>query len=160
HKNLKQANRLMKYYSLNHQSPVTDFKEATIKGQAPDKGLYFPERIPQVPPAVLQNLQSLSREEIAYTVIQPYVGDAIPENDLRRIVAETVNFPIPLVQIKEGVYSLELFHGPTLAFKDIGARFMSRCLGYFMGAQHQQKKSNSTGGYFRRYRWCRCQWLL
>lgn len=143
----------MKYYSLNHQSPVTDFKEATIKGQAPDKGLYFPERIPQVPQAVLQNLQSLSREEIAYTVIQPYVGDAIPENDLRRIVAETVNFPIPLVQIKEGVYSLELFHGPTLAFKDIGARFMSRCLGYFMRAQQQQKKvivlvatSGDTGG--------------
>jgi threonine synthase len=143
----------MKYYSLNHQSPVTNFKEVTIKGQAPDKGLYFPERIPQVPQAVLKNLQSLSREEIAYTVIRPYVGDAIPENDLRRIVAETVNFSIPLVQIKEGVYSLELFHGPTLAFKDIGARFMSRCLGYFMGQQQQQKKvivlvatSGDTGG--------------
>ncbi|TAH01547.1 MAG: threonine synthase [Sphingobacteriales bacterium] len=143
----------MKYYSLNHQSPVTNFKEATIKGQAPDKGLYFPEYIPQVPQAVLQNLQSLSREEIAYTVIQPYVGDAIPENDLHRIVTETVNFPIPLVQIKEGVFSLELFHGPTLAFKDIGARFMSRCLGYFMGQQQQQKKvivlvatSGDTGG--------------
>jgi len=122
----------MQYYSLNKQSPVVGFKEATIRGQAPDKGLYFPERIPQVDRDLIDNIEKYSNEEIAFRVIQPYVGNAIPANELLRIVAETINFDIPLVRVTSDIYSLELFHGPTLAFKDVGARFMSRCLGHFV----------------------------
>jgi threonine synthase len=122
----------MQYYSTNNQSPKVDFKQATINGQAPDKGLYFPEQIPQLPTGFIENINSYSNEEIAYQVIKPYVGAAIPEGELRRIVNETVNFDIPLVKITDAIFSLELYHGPTLAFKDIGARFMSRCLGYFV----------------------------
>ena len=121
----------MKYYSLYKQSPIVNFAAAAIKGQAPDKGLYFPESIPQLPNGFIKNLAQYSKEEIGVTVMQPYVGDSLPTNELERIVAETVNFNFPLVKINEGIYSLELFHGPTLAFKDVGARFMSRCLGYF-----------------------------
>lgn len=141
----------MNYYSLNHQSPITNFKEATIRGQAPDKGLYFPEYIPQVDKDLIENIDKYSNEEIAYRVIQPYVGDMIHMEKLKEIVAETINFPIPLVKVNENIYSLELFHGPTLAFKDVGARFMSRCLGYFV--KDQSKKvivlvatSGDTGG--------------
>lgn len=121
----------MNYYSTNKQSPVVDFKEATIKGQASDKGLYFPELIPQVEKSLIDGIENLTNEEIAFRVIRPYVGDTIPEEKLFQIVSETVNFPIPLVPVSDTISSLELFHGPTLAFKDIGARFMSRCLGYF-----------------------------
>lgn len=121
----------MQYYSLNRQSPAVGFKDAAIRGQAPDRGLYFPERIPVFDKTFIENIEDLSKEEIAYRVISPYVGDTIPEADLRRIVSETVNFSIPLVRINENISTLELFHGPTLAFKDVGARFMSRCLGYF-----------------------------
>ncbi len=141
----------MKYYSLNKTSPVVDFKEATIAGQAPDKGLYFPEFIPQVSKELIGYIEQYSNEEIAYEVIRPYVGDTIPEADLKRIAAESINFDIPLVQVSENIYSLELFHGPTLAFKDVGARFMSRCLGYF--AKDKKEKitvlvatSGDTGG--------------
>jgi threonine synthase len=122
----------MLYYSLNHKSPIVNFKEATITGQAPDKGLYFPELIPQLKSSFFTNIENYSNEAIAYEVIKPYVGETIADKDLQRIVEETVNFPIPLVPISENIFSLELFHGPTLAFKDIGARFMSRCLGYFL----------------------------
>lgn len=122
----------MNYYSLNKQSPIASFKEATILGQAPDKGLYFPEFIPQVDKDLISNIENISNEEIAFRVIKPYVGDEIKEDELFRIVSETVNFSIPLVKVNEQISSLELFHGPTLAFKDIGARFMSRCLGYFI----------------------------
>jgi threonine synthase len=141
----------MKYYSLNKQSPVTDFKEATIRGQAPDKGLYFPEYIPQLADDWLKRIEDFSNEEIAYRVIQPYVGELIPESELRQIVKETINFPIPLVKITDAIYSLELFHGPTLAFKDVGARFMSRCLGYFVKNRKEKvivlvATSGDTGG--------------
>ena len=122
----------MKYYSTNNISPAVDFKEATIQGQAPDKGLYFPERIPLFPKEIIDNITEYSNEEIAYQIIKPYVGNTIPEEILREIVKETISFEIPLVKIKENIFSLELYHGPTLAFKDIGARFMSRCLGYFV----------------------------
>lgn len=141
----------MKYYSTNHNSPVVSFKEATIKGQAPDKGLYFPETIPSLPDDLVKNIHRFSKEEIAYRVIAPYVGEAIPKNELQRIVNETVNFDIPLVKINDTISSLELYHGPTLAFKDTGARFMSRCLGYFV--KDSDKKvtvlvatSGDTGG--------------
>lgn len=141
----------MKYYSLNKQSPVVDFKEATIRGQAPDKGLYFPERIPEIPASFFENIDKLSEEEIAFQVIRPYVEAAIPDDALQQIVAETVNFPIPLVPITDDIYSLELYHGPTLAFKDVGARFMSRCLGYFSKDRSEKvtvlvATSGDTGG--------------
>lgn len=141
----------MQYYSLQHTAPRVDFRTATIQGQAPDGGLYFPESIPQLPASILNNLAGLSREALAYEVIRPFVGDTIPEDELRRIVAETIDFPIPLKQVYDGVYSLELFHGPTLAFKDIGARFMSRCLGYFARDEKQPitvlvATSGDTGG--------------
>lgn len=122
----------MLYYSTNKQSPKADFKEATIKGQAPDKGLYFPESLPQLPEGFVENINEYSKEEIAFTAIQPFVGNTIPEDVLKKIVGETINFDFPLVKIKDNIFSLELFHGPTLAFKDVGARFMSRCLGYFV----------------------------
>jgi len=141
----------MKYYSLNKQSPAVDFAKATIFGQAPDKGLYFPETIPQVSKELINNIENYSNEEIAWEVISPYIGDTIPKDVLQRIVNETVNFEIPLVKITEDIFSLELFHGPTLAFKDVGARFMSRCLGYF--AKDNKEKvvvlvatSGDTGG--------------
>jgi threonine synthase len=122
----------MKFYSTNKQSPIVNFKEATIKGQAPDKGLYFPEIIPQLEKGLIDGIESLSNEEIAFRVMKPYVGNTIPDERLFQIVTETVNFPIPLVKVNDTISSLELFHGPTLAFKDIGARFMSRCLGHFV----------------------------
>lgn len=141
----------MKYYSLNKISPVVGFKDATVAGQAPDKGLYFPEFIPQVNEDLIKNIEQYSNEDIAYEVIKPYVGNAIPKDELKRIAAETVNFEIPLMQVSENIFSLELFHGPTLAFKDVGARFMSRCLGYF--AKDKKEKitvlvatSGDTGG--------------
>ena len=141
----------MLYYSTNHISPKADFKEATIKGQAPDKGLYFPDKIPQLSSNFISNIDKYSKEEIAFTVIQPYIGDLIPKNELERIVAETINFDFPLVKVEENIYSLELFHGPTLAFKDVGARFMSRCLGYFVKDQDTKitvlvATSGDTGG--------------
>jgi threonine synthase len=131
----------MKYYSLNSPGTFVDFREATIRGQAPDKGLYFPQEIPQISIDLLRNLDTLSREELAFSIIRPYIGDSLPESELRRIVVETINFEFPLVPVspaeasaKAGpsIFALELFHGPTMAFKDVGARFMSRCLGYFV----------------------------
>ena len=122
----------MHYYSLNRQSPRVSFKEATINGQAPDKGLYFPETIPQVRKELIDHIDCFSHEEIAWEVIRPYVSNTIGKDDLYSIVKETISFPIPLVRLTENIYSLELFHGPTLAFKDVGARFMSRCLGHFV----------------------------
>lgn len=141
----------MKYYSTNKQSSLTSFKEATILGQAPDRGLFFPERIPQVDKGLIEKISDFSDEEIAYRVIAPYVGSEIPEEKLRQIVSETVNFPIPLIQVNDSIFSLELFHGPTLAFKDIGARFMSRCLGYFVKDDSRKvtvlvATSGDTGG--------------
>lgn len=122
----------MLYFSTNNNSPKVDFKEATIKGLAPDKGLYFPETIPTLDKNFIDDINSYSNEEIAFKIIQPYTGDVIPNKELERIVAESINFDFPLVKVDEHIFSLELFHGPTLAFKDVGARFMSRCLGYFV----------------------------
>ncbi len=141
----------MQFYSLNKKSPDVNFKDATINGQAPDKGLYFPHQIPQVKKALIENIENISNEEIAFEVIKPYVGDAISETDLRRIVSETVNFSIPLVQVNENIAALELYHGPTLAFKDVGARFMSRCLGHFVKDSNKKvtvlvATSGDTGG--------------
>ena len=121
----------MNYYSLNRQSPTVSFAEAAVKGQAPDKGLYFPEHIPQLPANFIQDIRQYSKDEIGFLVMKPYVAGSLPDDVLQKIVKETVDFEFPLVQVNETNFSLELFHGPTLAFKDVGARFMSRCLGYF-----------------------------
>lgn len=141
----------MKYYSLNKQSSPVDFKDATILGQAPDKGLYFPETIPLKDKAWIDSIEQLNDEDIAFDVIKPYIGSAIPDDKLSSIVKETLSFPIPLVQLNKQISSLELFHGPTLAFKDIGARFMSRCLGYFLSGESKKvtvlvATSGDTGG--------------
>ncbi|MCD2423311.1 threonine synthase [Niabella pedocola] len=141
----------MQYYSLNRQSPNVSFKEAAIMGQAPDKGLYFPERLPQLEADLVKNIDTLSEAELAFRVIRPYVGDAIPEAVLFDIVTQTVNFPFPLQPVTADIAALELFHGPTLAFKDVGARFMSRCLGYFLKDQQKEvtvlvATSGDTGG--------------
>jgi threonine synthase len=141
----------MLYYSLNHNSPKVSFAEAAVKGQAPDKGLYFPEKIPSLSKDFIGNIKNYAKEEIGFTVMQPYVGGSIPDNELQRIVNETINFNFPLVKVSEDIYSLELFHGPTLAFKDVGARFMSRCLGYFNRNNNQHvtvlvATSGDTGG--------------
>ena len=141
----------MNYYSLNKNAPIVDFKEAAIRGQAPDKGLYFPEYIPVIDKHLIENIEQVSNEELCFEVIRPYVGDAIPEDVLREIVAQTINFPIPLVDVEAGIQTLEMFHGNTLAFKDIGARFMSRCLGYFVKGDNRKvtvlvATSGDTGG--------------
>lgn len=121
----------MNYYSLNNPNHKVSFKEAVIAGIAPDRGLYYPEQIPTLSPEYIANLEQYSREEVAFQVMAPFVGESIPEAELRQIIAETLCFDFPCVAIHENTYSLELYHGPTLAFKDVGARFMSRCLGYF-----------------------------
>ena len=121
----------MKYYSTNKQAPLVDFREATIAGLAPDKGLYFPHYIPQLSDSFLSEIEHLADSDIGYAVMQPYVGNTIPDDKLREIIRQTLSFEIPLVSVTEKIASLELFHGPTFAFKDLGARFMSRCMGYF-----------------------------
>jgi len=122
----------MQFYSLHKTAPAVSFRTAAISGQAPDKGLYFPEYIPRLDQGLIDNIETLANEEIAFRVIHPYVGNDIDEASLYRIVSETIQFPFPLVPVTEKISSLELFHGPTLAFKDVGARFMSRCLSYFI----------------------------
>ncbi|HLX90786.1 MAG TPA: threonine synthase [Puia sp.] len=122
----------MYYYSLNGNAGKVDFRQAAISGQAPDKGLYFPEQIPKLPAGFISSLRQISPDEIALTVISPYVGDTISKHELADIVHETIDFDFPLVQISDSVFALELFHGPTLAFKDVGARFMSRCISHFV----------------------------
>jgi threonine synthase len=141
----------MQFYSLNKKSPNVNFKDATVNGQAPDKGLYFPENIPHVKKELIANIENISNEEIAFEVIKPYVGNTINEADLFSIVKDTVNFSIPLVKVTDDIFSLELYHGPTLAFKDIGARFMSRCLGHFVRGSDKKvtvlvATSGDTGG--------------
>lgn len=121
----------MQYYSLQKQSSLVDFKTAALTGQAPDKGLYFPTVIPKFSATQIEKFKTLDKASLAFEVMQPYVGGMIDDATLKLICAETISFDFPLVPITDTITSLELFHGPTLAFKDVGARFMSRCLGYF-----------------------------
>ena len=121
----------MNYYSLNNKNTKVSFQEAVIQGLAPDRGLYFPEKIAPLSQSFFDTIENLSNEEIAFEVIKQFVGNEIPELELKQIVAETLCFDFPCVLVEENVYSLELYHGPTMAFKDVGARFMSRCLAYF-----------------------------
>ncbi len=142
----------MNFYSLNHNSEKVSFQEAMIKGLAPDKGLYFPEKIVPLEAIFFQEIDKYSNSEIAYHVIKQFVGNEIPEKELKNIIEETLCFDFPLVKIEENIFSLELFHGPTMAFKDVGARFMSRCLAYFNAEKTNSKNtvivatSGDTGG--------------
>mgnify|MGYP000117876323 CR=1 FL=1 len=121
----------MMYFSLNREAPNVSFKEAVIKGLAPDRGLYFPSEINKLPQSFFDNIQNLDNNEIAFEVIKQFVGEAIPEKDLKLIIEDVLNFDFPLINVEENISALELYHGPTMAFKDVGARFMARCLGYF-----------------------------
>lgn len=142
----------MKYISLNHNSAPTSFKKAVINGLAPDKGLYFPEKNVKLQVSFVESLKSLNDVEICYEVIRSYIGDEIPKNKLLEIIKDTISFKIPLKKIEQSIYSLELFHGPTLAFKDIGAKFMASCLNYFKDSYTSKKitvlvaTSGDTGG--------------
>jgi threonine synthase len=141
----------MQYYSLNKQAPDVNFKEAAILGQAPDKGLYFPRTIPVLDHQFIRQIETYSKQELAFRIMLPYVGNSISEESLYQIVTETIDFDFPLVPINQSISSLELFHGPTLAFKDVGARFMSRCLGYFSKGKSSKitvlvATSGDTGG--------------
>jgi threonine synthase len=141
----------MQYFSTNRRSSEATFREAVLRGQPDDGGLYFPASIPELPPGFIDGLAGRVNEDVAFDVIRPFVGGDIPDDRLHSICAETVNFQFPLVHITDRISALELFHGPTLAFKDVGARFMSRCLRHF--SENRQEKtivivatSGDTGG--------------
>ena len=129
----------MQFYSLNQQSPKVNFKEAVIRGIAPDKGLYFPSSMSQINKDVFKNIDQYSNQDIAFEMIRQFVGDDIPNADLKEIIKDTLCFDFPLVEVEQDIFSLELFHGPTMAFKDVGGRFMARCLSYF-----NKKKTNEV----------------
>lgn len=142
----------MNYYSLNKKAPNVSFKDAVIKGLAPDKGLYFPESITPLAKGFFNHIEYFSNQEIAFEVIKQFVGDEIPEKALKEIISETLIFDFPVVEIEKNISTLELFHGPTMAFKDVGARFMARCFGYFNKGKDTTKvtvlvaTSGDTGG--------------
>jgi len=119
----------MKYISLNHNSQPVNFKTAVINGLAPDKGLYFPEKIINLPKKIIDNLKTIDDHELCYEVIKEYIGNDFSKDELIKIINKTINFKIPLNKVEDHpIYSLELFHGPTLAFKDIGAKFLALCM--------------------------------
>ena len=122
----------MNYYSTNHPSPATTLQEAVVRGLAPDRGLYMPEHIHPLPSDFYDGIDRLSLPDIACRVADAFFGDDIPQDTLHELVRDTLSFDIPLVPVTGRIHSLELFHGPTLAFKDVGARFMARLLGYFI----------------------------
>lgn len=122
----------MKYYSTNKNTPEVTLREAVIKGLAADNGLFMPERINKFNQEFFESIEELSFQEIAFEVASKFFGEDVPEENLRAIVNDTLQFDCPVVRITDNIYSLELFHGPTLAFKDVGARFMARLLRYFL----------------------------
>mgnify|MGYP000166717739 FL=1 len=128
----------MKYYSTNKQSQSVSLQEAVVKGLASDRGLFMPEAIKALPSSFYDHIEDLSFQEIAYRVADAFFGEDIPADTLKDIVYDTLNFDVPLVKVEENIYSLELFHGPTLAFKDVGGRFMARLLSYFIRKEGQK----------------------
>ncbi len=122
----------MNYYSTNKKAPHADLSKAVVKGLAEDRGLYMPERIKALPKEFFDNIDQLSFQDIACRVAEAFFGEDVNAEALRKIVCDTLSFDCPVVRVEENIYSLELFHGPTLAFKDVGARFMARLLGYFI----------------------------
>ncbi|MDC0371642.1 threonine synthase [Flavobacteriaceae bacterium] len=141
----------MNYFSLNNNAPIATFETAVRKGLAPDKGLYFPEHIEPLEASFLDSIENYSDAEIAFQSIKQFICPEIPEYDLKQIISETLSFDFPVLEIEEGISTLELFHGPTMAFKDVGARFMARCLGYFNKDNNEEvtvlvATSGDTGG--------------
>ena len=130
----------MKYYSTNKQAPIADLHKAVVKGLAEDRGLYMPERIKKLPQEFFDNIEKMSFQEIAYTVANAFFGEDVDADALHDIVYDTLSFDCPVVKAKDNIYTLELFHGPTLAFKDVGARFMARLLQYFI--RQERKGAN------------------
>ena len=118
----------MKYISLNHNSQPVNFKTALINGLAPDKGLYFPEKIINLPKKIIDNIKTIDDTQLCYEVIKDYIGNDFTEDELIKIIQKTIDFKIPLKKVENSIFSLELFHGPTLAFKDIGAKFFALCM--------------------------------
>ena len=130
----------MKYYSTNKKVSGVSLEEAVIKGLAEDKGLFMPDHITEIPAVFYENIDKMSFEEMAYTAAFMLFGEDVHANMLKMIVHDTLSFDVPLVKVEENIYSLELFHGPTLAFKDVGGRFMSRMLAYFIQRQEENHK--------------------
>ncbi|MEN8703760.1 MAG: threonine synthase [Polaribacter sp.] len=141
----------MQYYSLHHKSPKTSFKKAVIEGLAKDRGIYFPDEITALSSEFIENISDYNNHEIAFKVIEQFVGDEIPEDILKDIIKHTLTFDFPIVKITNNIASLELFHGPTMAFKDVGAKFMAQCLEYFNTNNDEEvtvlvATSGDTGG--------------
>ena len=130
----------MKYYSTNKKVSGASLEDAVVKGLAEDKGLFMPDSIPEIPSMFYENIDKMSFQDMAYTVAYMLFGEDVHANVLKMIVNDTLSFDVPLVRVEENIYSLELFHGPTLAFKDVGARFMSRMLGYFIQRREDKHK--------------------
>lgn len=146
----KKSNKL-NFYSLNKKAPNVSFKDAVIKGIAPDRGLYFPKNIDPLPAAFFEEIENLSNHEIAFRAIRQFVVSDIPDTILKKIIEVVLDFEFPVIEIEENVSTLELFHGPTMAFKDVGARFMAQCLGYFSRNEKSEvtvlvATSGDTGG--------------
>ena len=132
----------MKYYSTNHQAPIADLRKAVVKGLAEDRGLYMPEEIYRLPKAFIDDMPGMRFQDIAYNVASSFFGDDVDLDGLQDIVYDTLSFDCPVVKVKQNIYSLELFHGPTLAFKDVGARFMARLLQYFIRQEGTHEQVN------------------
>ena len=129
----------MQYYSTNGKAPLATLEEAVVRGLAPDKGLYMPQEIRPLPQEFYDNIENMSFQEMSYQVAHNFFGDDVDAESLREIVFDTLAFETPIVKVEDNIYSLELFHGPTLAFKDVGARFMARLLRYFIKREGKEQ---------------------
>ena len=141
----------MQYFSLNNNAKAVGFEKAVRSGLAPDRGLYYPQQINPLTDSFWDNFLSMNHHEIALAAIEQFVGDEIPKKELQEIVEDTLSFPFPVVELNQNLATLELFHGPTMAFKDVGGRFMARCLGYFNRTSTEKvtvlvATSGDTGG--------------
>ena len=132
----------MQYYSTNHKAPVADLRKAVVKGLAEDRGLYMPERINKLPKAFFDDMPTMRFQDIAYNVAEAFFGEDVDADGLMDLVYDTLQFDCPIVPVKDNIYALELFHGPTLAFKDVGARFMARLLQYFIKKESDRREVN------------------
>lgn len=132
----------MKYYSTNQQAPLASLSEAVVRGLATDRGLYMPERIKPLPQEFFDGIEEMTFQEIAFRVAEAFFGEDIPAEELKHIVYDTLAFDAPVVPVDGNIHSLELYHGPTLAFKDVGARFMARLLGYFIKNENVNEDEN------------------
>ena len=132
----------MKYYSTNGKAPLANLEKAVVKGLAEDRGLYMPEEIYKLPKAFFDDMKGMSFQDIAYNVASNFFGEDVDEDALQDLVFDTLSFDCPIIKVEDNIYSLELFHGPTLAFKDVGARFMARLLQYFIKREGQKEQVN------------------